>query len=466
MNTENIQDIYELSPVQKGILFHSLYTPELGLYFIQYTYKVSGNLNISALEQAWQVVAAKHTILRTSFYWQEIDKPLQVVHQQVKVPLEQQDWRGIDAVEQAKRLQDFLVSDRQRGFDVSQAPLIRITVIQLADKVYEIVWSKHHLILDGWSAPIVTMGFFQTYKALCQGQDISLSPSRPFKDYITWLRKQDLSQAEAFWRKLLKGVKAPTPLNNLKVTNLSAQAEKYDEQQIKLSTATTATLQAFARQHQLTLNTIFQGAWAILLGRYSCQQEVVYGCGVSGRPVDLLGVESMVGVFINTLPICIKLNSEQFLLEFLQQLQAQQIEMRQYEYSPLVDVKGWSAVPRNLPLFESIVVFENYPVPQIVQNHEDDLNILEFKGFYKTNYLLNVIGYPGSELVIGINYDCQHFDVATITGILKDFEILLTGIANNPHLQLKNLSLLTEEQQKIASILEQEISFNLAVNCS
>ncbi len=459
MKSETIQDIYELSPVQKGILFHSLYTPELGLYFIQYTYTVSGKLNIAALEQAWQEVTAKHTILRTSFYWQEIDKPLQVVHQQVKVPVEQQDWRGVDAVEQDKRLKDFLVSDRQRGFDLSQAPLMRVTVIQLADKVYEIVWSKHHLILDGWSAPIVTTEFFQTYQALCQGEDIFSSPSRPFKDYIAWLRKQDLSKAEVFWRKLLNKVQVPTPLTNMKVRNLSGQEEKYDEQQIKLSTATTATLQSLGRQHQLTLNTIFQGAWAILLSRYSCQEQVIYGCGVSGRPVDLLGVESMVGVFINTLPVSVKLNSEQFLLEWLKQLQAQQVEMRQYEYSPLVDVHGWSAIPRTLPLFESIVVFENYPAPQIMQN-EDSIQILDFKGFYKTNYLLNVIGYPGSELVVGINYDCQQFDAGTIAEILSDFEILLQGIASNPDVQLKNLSFLTLEQQKIRASLEQEFFFD------
>ncbi|MEA5516074.1 condensation domain-containing protein [Nodularia sp. UHCC 0506] len=461
MKRENIQDIYELSPVQKGILFHSLYTPELGFYFIQYTYRVNGNLNIAALEQAWQEVATRHTILRTSFYWQEIDKPLQVVNRQVKVPVEQQDWRGIDPVEQAKHLQDFLMSDRQRGFDLSQAPLFRVTVIQLADQVYEIVWSKHHLILDGWSAPIVNTEFFQTYQALCQGKNTSFPSSRPFKDYIAWLRKQDLSQAEVFWRKLLHGIKTPTPLDNIKVKNLSGQSERYDEQQIKLSTATTAKLQSLARQHQLTINTIFQAAWAILLSRYSCQEEIVYGCGVSGRPVDLLGVESMVGVFINTLPVCIKLKPQQLLPEFLKQLQAQQVEMRQYEYSPLVDIKGWSTVPRNLPLFESIVVFENYPASQISQNNEDELQILEFKGFYKTNYLLNVIGYPGSELVIGINYDCQHFDTATIIGILKDFEILLLGIADNPNKPLKNLSLLTPQQQQITSTLDKQISFNL-----
>ncbi|MEH1931936.1 condensation domain-containing protein [Nostoc sp.] len=460
MKTENVQDIYELSPVQNGILFHSLYAPETGLYLIQFSFTLRGHLDIVAFDRAWQEVTARHTILRTSFYWQEIDKPLQVVHQQVKVPLEQYDWRGIDPVEQEKTLSSFLVSDRQKGFDISQAPLMRLTVIRLAENTYQFVWSKHHLILDGWSGSLLLEEVFQIYKKLSQSQQIFLAPCRPFKEYIAWLQKQDLSKAEVFWRQMLNGIKAPTPLTYLEIENLSSQEEKYDEQQIKISAVTTEILQSLARQHQLTLNTLFQGAWAILLSRYSCQNQVVYGCGVSGRPVDLEGVESMVGVFINTLPVCVKFNSEQYLLAFLKELQAQQVKMRQYEYSPLVEIQGWSEVPRGMPLFKSIVVFENYPMTKVLQNNEEDLELLKLNGFYKTNYPLNVIGYPGSELVIGINYDCQLFDAATITGILQDIEILLQSMANNPHVCLQDLSLLTLNQQKLASMLEKEITFS------
>lgn len=467
MKTENIEDIYELSPVQQGILFHSLYAPQLGLYFIQFSYTVRGHLNLVAFERAWQQVAARHTILRTSFYWEEIDKPLQVVHRQVKVPLEQHDWRGVDPLEQDKRIKSFLVSDRASGFDFSQAPLMRLTALRLADDSYQIVWSKHHLILDGWSAPLVLEEVFQLYEALCQRQDVSLAPCCPFKNYIAWLRKQDLSKAEVFWRQALSGVQAPTPLTNLEVENLSSQEERYDEQQIKLSPVTTAALQSLARQHQLTLNTLFQGAWAVLLSRYSCENQVVYGCGVSGRPVDLVGVESMLGVFINTLPVCVKLNPEQFLMVWLRQLQAQQVEMRQYEYSPLVKIQGWSEVPRSMPLFESIVVFENYPAVRSVQNREEDLEIVKFTSFYKTNYPLNVIGYPSSELVIGINYDCRRFDAATITGILRHFEILLQAIVTNPEVRLKDLPLLTEREQLVTSMLEEEVAFDFDfVSCN
>ncbi|MCU0533546.1 MAG: condensation domain-containing protein [Hydrococcus sp. Prado102] len=471
MKTENIQDIYQLTPLQKGILFHSLYAPELGLYIIQIRYSLRGRLNISAFERAWQQIIERHTVLRTSFYWEDIDNPLQVVYKQVNLPLKQYDWRDIEPVEQQQRLNEFILCDRKQGFDLSQECLMRLTLIRLGDDVYEFIWSKHHLIMDGWSVPVVLKEFVQTYEAFAKGQHISLEPSRPFRDYIDWLQQQDISKTEAFWRQTLKEVKEPTSLKNLEIDNVcdprSASAgnrkERYDEEQIKLSTATTAALQSLAKQHQLTLNTIVQGAWAILLGRYSCQNEVVYGCTVSGRPVELEGIESMVGVFINTLPIYVKLDSQQFLVTWLQQFQDRLVQARHHEYTPLTDIQGWSEVPRSLPLFESIVVFENQPVTQFLQEWKGNIEVRDSSLFYKTNYPLTVVAYPGLELVIAISFDFQRFDSQTIMSILKDFAILLQNMANNLQVRLKDIRILSEEQQQRILRLEKEATFNFAV---
>ncbi|MEH2243334.1 condensation domain-containing protein [Nostoc sp.] len=460
MKTENIEDIYELSPVQQGILFHSLLTPELALYFIQLSYTLRGNLNIHAFGLAWQQVATRHPILRTGFYWEQLDKPLQVVHKKITIPLEQQDWRGIDPVEEEEQFQSFLASDRQKNFDFSQPPLMRLTLIRLSDDSYQFVLSKHHLILDGWSSALVMKDFIQIYETLCQRKNTFLAPSSPFGDYIAWLQKQDLSQAEKFWRQMLEGVRSPTSLNNLNTDNLSNSEQRYDEQQIKLSAAITTSLQSLARQHQLTLNTLIQGAWAILLSRYSCQKNVVYGCTVSARPVDLVGVESMAGTFVNTLPVQVNVDGEQYLLLWLQQLQNQQVEMRQYEYTPLVDIQGWSEVPRGMPLFESFVVFENYPIDQVLRKWESDLEIQNISTLYKTNYPINIVIQPSSKLDIGISYDCCRFDVSTINSILKHFEILLQSIVNNPTVRLKNLKVLSEKEQQIFINLEKEIKFD------
>lgn len=447
MKAENIQDIYELSPAQQGILFHSLYSPESGVYFVQIRFTLHGLLNVVAFDRAWQQVVARHTALRTSFYWESLDKPLQVVNLKVKVSLEQHDWRGIAPVEQQERLDAFLESDRKQGFDLSQAPLMRLTLIRVADNSYQFVWSQHHLILDGWSTVLVLKEVVELYDGLSQGKDLTLTPSRAYGDYIAWLQQQDLSKAEMFWRQALGGIQAPTPLIGLDADNLSNQEEKYDEQLLKLSAETTAAVQSLARQHQLTLNTLVQGAWALLLGRYSGEEDVVYGSTVSGRPADLVGAELMVGLFINTLPVRVKVDAEQSLLVWLRQLQGQLVEMRQYEYSPLVEIQGWSEVPRGVPLFESIVVFENYPVDRSLLERKANLEIQYVSSFEKTNYPLTLTVLPGSELKFAVSYDRRRFDRATITRMLGHFQTLLQGMVTNPKMFLKDLPLLTETEE-------------------
>ncbi|MBC1218684.1 amino acid adenylation domain-containing protein [Nostoc sp. UCD121] len=447
MNTANIENIYELSPVQQGILFHNLYESESGAYFVQLSYGLRGMLNIAAFERAWERVVAHHSPLRTSFHWEGLDKPLQVVHKQVQLPLEQLDWRGINPDEQQEKFQAFLLSDRQQGFNLSNESLLRLTLICLDDQHYHFIWSSHHIILDGWSGALVFKDFVLLYEALCRGEEITLQSSDRFAGYIAWLQQQDLSQAEVFWRQTLQGVTAPTPLTNLEVHSLSAQAEKYLEQRLKLSPATTTALKSWAKQHQLTLNTIVQGAWALLLSRYSGEDEVVYGVTVSGRPVDLPTAESMVGIFINTLPLRVKLDGEMLLLPWLEQLQRQLLEIRQYEYSPLVEIQGWSEIPRGLPLFESIVVFENYPVDRALSDWQKNLEIETLSALDHTNYPLTISVIPGSELEIRIASDRTRFDTATITRMLGHFQTLLEGMAANPEVRLYELPLLTAAEK-------------------
>lgn len=457
---EDIQDIYPLSPIQHGILFHCLHAPEMGLYHIQMVYTFSGDLNLAAFEYAWQQVATRHTILRTSFYWEDLDKPLQVVHRQVKVPVEYHDWLSIDPLEQQERLKSFLNSDRLRRFDFSQAPLMRVALIQIQEHAYYFVWSNNLIILDGWSYPLVLSDVIQIYEAYCRGQDAPLANGSCFKDYIKWLKQQDSSKAQKFWQQQLNGVKEPTPLTNLYSNNLSNLEERYEDLQITLSEATTRNLDLLTRQHHLTMNTLVQGAWAILLCRYSGKNDVIYGCTTSGRPVDLEGSESMVGEMVNTLPVYITINMDEYLLPWLQQLQTQLIEIREYEYSPLVDIQKCSKVLGNVPLFDSFVVFENQKTGKFLQEW-GSLEISEKTDYYKTNYPLNIVGYPGTELTIGINYDFRRFDAAIINNILKHLKILLEGMVTNPKVRLQELLSLTKQKPHIKLlILEKEMSLD------
>ncbi|MEY3826301.1 MAG: hypothetical protein RLZZ148_1115, partial [Cyanobacteriota bacterium] len=288
----NIESIYPLSPMQQGMLFHTIFEPTAGMYFQQLICTLEPHLNVLALEQAWQQVVERHPALRTIFLWEKRKKPLQVVCKQVNIPWTHYDWRSLSPLEQQERRGIFLESDRNQGFQLNQAPLMRCTLIHMADDTYEFVWSHHHLLIDGWSLSSLIEEVFAFYYALQKGDNLILKTPPPYQEYITWLQKQDVKKAELFWREQLKGKTAPTPLNVGKSQpEIPSLNPLYREQEIFLSVTTTEALNALARQQQLTLNNLVQGAWALLLSRYSGEEDVLFGVTVSGRPPELPGVE-------------------------------------------------------------------------------------------------------------------------------------------------------------------------------
>jgi amino acid adenylation domain-containing protein len=461
MNTANLEDIYELSPLQQGLLFHTIYAPQSGVYFEQFTWTLQGDFNVAPFKQAWQKVVDRHPILRTAFYWQDLEKPYQVVYQKVELPWNLEDWRQFSAEVQQQKLEAFLQSDRQQGFELSQAPLIRLNLFRLSDNTYEFVWSSHHLLLDGWSESLVFKEVYAFYQAFCEGKDLNLKRSRPYRDYIAWLQQQDLAQAEAFWRKTLKGFSQPTTLLIDRAPGiLPSLDEDYDWQRIEVSKQTTTALQSLARQHQLTLNTFVQGAWALLLSRYSGESDIVFGSTSSGRPPALTGVEEMVGLFVNTLPVRVQVTSDALLLPWLQKLQAHQIEVIQYEYSPLVEVQRWSEINRGQSLFEIGYVLENYPIDQAIAQGVDSLTIQSGQSFEKTNEALSLLVAPNEALRLDLWYDTRRFDKPTITRMLGHLHTLLTGMVTNPTAQLSELSLLTPaEQQQLLAFSQNQSAF-------
>ncbi|MEM8676957.1 MAG: condensation domain-containing protein [Cyanobacteria bacterium P01_G01_bin.67] len=460
MKTQNVQDIYELSPIQQGLLFHCIYAPESRFYFVQKFFTIDGNLNLIAFDQAWQQVVARHTSLRTGFYWENINKPLQVVYKQVKVPIEQQDWRGLNSVEQQQQLESFLERDRQQGIDLSQECLMRLTLLRLSDDAYKLIWTSHFINMDGWAVSLVLKDFVQLYKAFCQGKEASLGAGSFYRKYIAWLQQQDLSKAKVFWQQALKGLKAPTLLTNWYVDHFSDQEEEHALQRIFLSETTTASLISFTRQHQLTLNTVIQGAWAWLLSRYSGEKKVVFGCTTFGRPLDLAGVDSIVGTFVNSLPLWVEVDDQQPLLPWLKQLQVQIAEIRQYEYSPLVEIQNCTEIPKDMPLFESLVVFEKVPEMSVDKANREGLK-MEMTGiWYKTNYPLNLVVYPMKKLILEIAHHCHLFDATTVTSMLQHLEKLLQDMVTNPEVRLKDLSLLTPPQQQLSLMLDKEMTFD------
>jgi len=448
MSKGNIEDFYPLSPAQQGILFHSLYQPESGVYFGQLLCVLRGDLNVSAFRNSWQKVVDRHPILRTCFLWENVKEPVQVVRKQAPLSWQQMDWRSLSATQQEQQLETFLKADREQGFDLTSAPLIRIALAQLQEDAFQFILSHHHLVLDGWSQAIVLKEVFAFYQAECQGADLQLKRPRSYRDYIAWLQQQDLAEAESFWRQTLQGFTTPTSL--VVGGKLSCKSGEGSRGEAEIKLPDLAPLQELVRQYKLTINTLVQGAWALLLSRYSGEEDIIFGVTVSGRSPELIGAESMVGMLINTLPVRVSVSAEDSIISWLQQLQSHSIEVRQYEYSPLVEIQQrWSQIPLNTPLFESIVVFENYPVDSSLQRGKSGLEIGDVRSVENTNYPIALMAIAQSELALKIMYDRSRFEQGAIERMLGHLQVLLEGMAANPHQPLKNLPLLTpaEKQQ-------------------
>jgi len=421
-----IEDVYPLSPMQEGMLFHSIYGSDSGIYTTQLVCELNGRLNEEIFGRAWQAAVDAHAVLRTSFEWEAVEEPVQVVRRSVKVRLKREDWRSVTRREQEENLEKYLRREREQELNLKQSPLMRLALIRTADDESLFIWTSHHLLLDGWSLPIVLRDVLTAYDRLRCGEQASLKPERSYRDYLTWIKKQDLRAAESFWRQLLAGFKSPTPLPNHRIP--APGDSQYAEQQIQLPESATARLQRFAQRHQLTQNTVAQGAWALLLSSLGRKEDVVFGVVVSGRSAQVAAVESMVGLFINTLPARATITADAELTAWLKQLQAQQAEISQYEYSPLARVQAWSEVEPGKPLFESIFVFENYPEGSVTEVY-GDLRVGNARSLERSNYPLTVWAIPDRELVLRIGYDKRRFHDEWISQLLQDYQTLLEQIS-------------------------------------
>ncbi|MBG1265934.1 non-ribosomal peptide synthase/polyketide synthase [Nostoc sp. WHI] len=446
-NRQNIEEIYPLSPMQQGMLFHSLYDPESGVYFAQVSCTLTGNLDVQTFEQAWEKIVAKHSIFRTAFVWESLSQPVQVVYRQVQVTVETYNWQELSVQEQQQQLEIFLECDRQKGLQLSQAPLMRLHLIQLNRNTYQFVWSSHHLLLDGWSLPLVFQDLLNFYQAISQGETFRYQPTVTYRNYIAWLQKQDQKQAEKFWKQKLQGFTAPTHLTVEKPLS-DKYGISYGEQKIQFTASLTTALQSFVRQNRLTLNNLVQATWALLLSRYSQETDVVFGMTVSGREPSIVGIESMVGLFINTMPIRVQVAADTQVLALLKDLQVQQVESEQYSYSSLAEIQGWSEIPRGTPLFDSIVVFENFHVDAARKSHNDSFTIENIHLSQHTNYPLTVVAYPGQQLQIRMSYNTSQFDDAAIARMLGHFQTLIEGIIANPQQRVSQLPMLTAGEQQ------------------
>ncbi|HKH46438.1 MAG TPA: amino acid adenylation domain-containing protein, partial [Thermoanaerobaculia bacterium] len=435
---KNVEDIYPLTPLQSGMLFHSLMAPESGVYVNQVTCTLPADLDGRLFQQAWEKLVQRHAVLRTAFLWDGLEEPLQVVRKKVTLPWQDLDWRGVPAEEQKRRFEELRHRERHTPLSLSKAPLMRFSVIRF-DRELGFIWTFHHLLLDGWSLPLLVQELVSIYTALKEGRGLVLPPVRPFSDYITWLQRQEAAKVEPFWRGDLAGFTAPNSLG-LAPRAGAERASGHAVHRIQLSREVTEELQALATRHRLTLQTVTLGAWAVLVSRYSGEEDVVFGNVVSGRPAALPGVETMVGIFVNTLPVRVRVDGAEPLAPWLQRLQERQLARQELEHTPLTQIQRWSEVPAGSPLFETLYVFENYPSAE--DDSSSSLRIGNLQTFESTNYPLTLALMTGDRLGLQLMLDRARVDEETALRLLGHLGTLLAGMAEGADRPIAELPLL------------------------
>ncbi|MBJ2347094.1 MULTISPECIES: non-ribosomal peptide synthetase [Pseudomonas] len=426
--SRNIEAIYPLAPMQQGLLFHSLMHPGKGMYLLQYRHvMVMPDLDLAAFRQAWAQVVERHELLRTSFVWKQQKRPMQVVHKQVELPITYEDWSLLSEGEQQDRLEQLLGEERAEGLDFTKAPLMRVRLYKLAPDTYQFVRSYHHILMDAWCFSIIMMDFLNGYRAAREGRRLNLPTPRPYRDFIRWLETQKPEDHQAFWQQRLAGFDTPNEFGFGHIGRVQGAAEPVEDCVEFLEPGQTQALQNVAARHGLTLNTLVQGAWALLLARYSGDRDLVFGITVAGRPVHLQGMESIVGLFINSLPLRWSCGPEDGLGPWLKALQTENLSLREHESVSLADIQRWSDVQRQ-DLFQSLFVFENAPIAADLRQGQLDYLISDMANRTHTNYPITVVIVPGERLHLQLTYQTDWFLREEVQQMLRHFRTLLLNM--------------------------------------
>ena len=433
---DNVDDIYPLTPSQAGILYHTLRSDDPALYFEQVRADLEGELDVAVLKDAWVRTFERHAALRTVFVWQGLDAPLQVVRSTVEIPWVEIDLRSTSADDIDRVLSELCEAEKQQGIDLSRAPTSRFLLARVGESAWHFVWNFHHISLDGWS---VVRVFNEAVDAYLTPE---VEPPEPpaFKQHVEWLMRHDAAETEEFWRERLAGFESATPIRFGRIDDGAEFA--LGRLEFDLTRNETADIVEFARNSRVTVNTLVQAAWSIVLGRYSGEGDVVFGVTMAGRPAELDGVEDIIGMFLSTLPMRIEPESEMPIDDWLRSVQTQQLEMLAHQHSSLADVHRWSDIAPGTELFESILVFENYPIEPPVEH--GSIRVTRGDVFEQSHYPLTVMVRPGDPLGFTVLYDRARFLESEVAQLIRHLGNALVQIAASRSASAGGVSVMTD----------------------
>ncbi|HCL0960123.1 TPA: AMP-binding protein, partial [Legionella pneumophila] len=435
-------DAYPLTPMQEGLLYHSLKDEDRGEYIVRLAFVLNSTVNEALFRQAWHDVVNQYDSLRVSFVWLDVTQSLQRVEEEVTLPWEVLDWR--DKVNWREDLAQLFEQEGVRGFDLTKAPLMRFYWISLSPQQTLFVFVNHHLLLDGWSSALVLKQVMAVYRQLLeQGRAPSLSCPR-YRDYVHWLIQQDREAAKQYWVTLLSDGQAGTalPIQKKCTTETLPLPKRVDW---VLTAEETRQLNHWVKTHGLTINTLIQGAWGLLLHRYTGQEAVVFGQVVSGRAAHLSRIEEQVGLLINTIPLKIEIRGDTKGLDYLHSVQNRLAESQQYAYVSLSEIQRWIGLDGRTPLVEHLVVFENYPIDRTEQSA---LAIQETIVKEQTNYSLNLIAAPGDRLSLRIEYDNNGYQEEDMARLMAHVQNLLWALVRRPDSMVRSYWMLSAEERQ------------------
>ena len=450
MKLENVSDVYPLSPMQEGILFHAVSEPELGAYVNQAVVTIRGTIDPQRFNNSVQQVFSKFDALKTAIIWNEVDQPLQIVRDNVQFPFESRNWQAGSIDQRRQDLLTLLTEQKTIGFELERAPLIRVFLCQASTTNWQFVIVFHHLILDGWSThKLVDQLLADYHKDAGKNRD---SNEFRFRDYIQWMINQDQESASKFWKQELEGFSKPNEIGPPGVLSLNTpETGQFEQKTLCLDQQLSTSLREFSRKNRITLNTLMQAAWSIIVGRYSGRMDdIVFGTTVAGRPLNLEGAEEGIGCFINTIPFRTQLSNEISLNHWLSQIQTQQLDCRQWEFSSLFQIQKHSDVPAGTSLFESILVFENYPS---TAREYGDLSITDIEHFEQSNYSLAFLVIPKNEIELIIISKKSRYHHSILQLIPEHIKYLLEEFITDATQTLSRLltDLPPQQQQQLHS---------------